>query len=167
MDYSSTNPTTNSKKTLRKLYVPENANTSGLIKESLGTRTLKYEEKPARIEVNGTWEGWLVDEKLHKDLYQDQMFGSAKLSISGNRWVYVAKVEPEKTKSYFNEGEGATEFVHDYGESYPGKTHNAIFVYDRESKKTIKIPNDNNYIVSSPAFLDAEGTKIIFHAYHR
>ena len=43
LDYSSTNPTTNSKKTLRKLYVPENAEkNSGVIKEIIGPKTLKY-----------------------------------------------------------------------------------------------------------------------------
>ena len=43
LEYSSINPTTNSKKTLRKVYVPEsNSNTSGLFKEVLGAKTLRY-----------------------------------------------------------------------------------------------------------------------------
>lgn len=43
LDYSSTNPTTGSKKTIRKLYVPENTSAIGIVDEVLGQKTLKYE----------------------------------------------------------------------------------------------------------------------------
>ena len=56
--------------------------------------------------------------------------------------------------SYFNNGSGSSEYVHDFGESLTGKTHNAVFVRDANTKKVLKIPNDDNYIVSSPKFMD-------------
>ena len=43
-------------------------------------------------------------------MLQDDVFGAAKLSKDGNRWVYVAKEKVKKPKSLFLGGNGKEEF---------------------------------------------------------
>lgn len=67
------------------------------------------------MEVVGSWESWVVDEKVHEGLMQDCIFGRGEQSRDGAAWVYVAKVKPPKTQSLWCGGEGNREYIHDYG----------------------------------------------------
>lgn len=105
IDYKSCNPYINSKKSIKKIFTTS-SNHANNLSESSEPLSLRYMEKPARVEVEGGWESWLVDEKMHEGLMQDCIFGKAERSEDGNCWAYVAKVKPHKSKSIWHGGEG-------------------------------------------------------------
>lgn len=51
----------------------------------------------------------------HENILQDEVFGVARRSENGKKWVYIAKIKEEKVKSTFDEGAGTTAFRHDVG----------------------------------------------------
>lgn len=55
---------------------------------------------------------------MHDKVLQDAIFGTAKLSKNGNRWIYTAKKKVPKNKGYFSGGAGKSVYVHDLGELY-------------------------------------------------
>ena len=102
-------------------------------------------------------------------MIQDDVFGKAKRSKDGNRWVYVAKEKTKKLKSLFLGGSGKTEYESDFGETYDDVCNVGIYVWDVPSKKIIKVEVDSGekLIPACPSFANESGSKIVFHAYHR
>ena len=129
--------------------------------------SLVFDEKNNKIEQLNSFES-ICTEEAHEKMIQDDVFGKAKRSKNGNRWVYVAKEKIKKPKSYFLGGEGKALYEPDFGETYDDITRVGIFIWDLSLKKVfqVKISLENEtYIPACPIFLDEAGTKIIFHAY--
>lgn len=93
------------------------------------------------MEIAGAYGSFLVSEK-HENIIQDEVFGQARRSRDGAKWLYLAKVKEEKTKSYFEGGTGAAQPIYDVGERYTGTSRIGLFVLDTVKRSITKLPID-------------------------
>lgn len=131
--------------------------------------SLAFDEKNNKIEQLNSFES-ICTEEAHEKMIQDDVFGRAKRSKNGNRWVYIAKEKVKKPKSYFLGGKGKAEYEPDFGETYDDITRVGIFIWDISLKKVFQVKielESGKYVPACPIFQDEEGTRIIFHAYER
>ena len=75
---------------------------------------LHYDGKAGRLEEVNSFES-ICTEEVHEAVIQDDVFGKAKRSKDGKRWVYVACEKAKKAKSLFLGGSGKAEHEHDFG----------------------------------------------------
>lgn len=47
-----------------------------------------------------------MTDEAHDKILQDPIFGTAKLNINKDKWIYAAKKKVSKTKGYFSGGFG-------------------------------------------------------------
>ena len=130
---------------------------------------LHYDDKAKRLEEVNSFES-ICTEEAHEAVIQDDVFGKAKKSKDGNRWVYIAQEKDKKSKSLFLGGSGKAEHEHDFGETYDGISRVGIFIWDIKKKTVFQIKEDlasHEHIPACPVFADEEGTQVIFHAYKK
>lgn len=111
-------------------------------------------------------------EEVHEKVFQDAIFGAAKLSNDKNRWIYVAKKKAPKVKNHFTGGNGKAVYVPDLGELYDDVTEVGIFIWDLTLKKIVpidvKIEADaSQYVFAYPVLISDDASKFICHGYRR
>lgn len=136
------------------------------------TNSLVFDEKANRLEFSNNY-NTINTEEFHEKVIQDHIFGSAKLNVQKNKWIYAAKKKSQKPKNYFVNGSGKPVYDHDLGELYDDISDIGIFIWDMEKNKIVPIEikiegeEDTRYVFSYPIFANDEGTKFICHGYKK